>query len=79
MNDAQAEASQLDRYNAMRDVGIDALGAYITECDNKGRFPRQGEAAERVVSAMVDHAIRVTIVPGICTLLDSLGHSPRNL
>lgn len=73
---ANTEAEQLDRYNAMRDVGIDALGAYITECGDKGRFPRQSEASERIVSAMVEHAVRITIKAGICTLMDRLESQP---
>lgn len=73
---AVREAAQLDRHNALRDVGIDALGAYIAKCDASHRIPRQGEASRLVVDAMVDHAVRVTIQVGICTLLDKLESQP---
>lgn len=73
---AVREAAQLDRYNALRDAGIDALGAYIAKCDASHRIPRQVEASRLAVDAMVDHAVRITIRAGICALMDQLESHP---
>ena len=73
---AVREAAQLDRYNALRDVGIDALGAYIAKCDASHRIPRQEEASRLVVDAMAKHAVRITIMAGICALMDQLESQP---